>query len=180
MKTQLITDASALTKAIGVAAKASHALAGSIQIALASCSFFALKDGNVQPINLLFTSMGKGVRRAAMQAWLLDHAPVLLQTDKDKAKEQPFVFSRDKVEELTGHAKPTAEQAEETAEASLTVSWVEFKPEQLTPESFDVQAMVTQVIKKAKGLQSKGSKAVHGDLIAKLEAMTATVSVASL
>jgi hypothetical protein len=179
--TKLITDAGALTKAIAAASAAGHKLDASVQIVLASAVYFALKDGNIQPINAMFTSASKGMRKAAIQAWLLDHAPVALNTNKTTAKEQPFVFVRDAVAVLTDSTEPvTAELAEAVAMKSLSIAWTDYKPEQLIPESFDLQAMVAALVKKAKGLQAKGSKPKHGDLLAGLEAMTATAEPASL
>lgn len=171
--TKLITDAAMLTKAIGSASKAGHALQNSIQIILASSLYFAFKDGNIQPINALFTSTAKGVRKAAMQAWLLDMAPVAVNSDREAAKTAPFKFQRDQIAVLMDSKDAvTFEAAEAYATKALGVAWTEYKPEQFVPESFDVQAMVAALVKKAKGLQTKGSTAKHGDLLASLEAMT--------
>jgi hypothetical protein len=170
---KLLTTASDLTAAIAKANKTSHSLESAYQTILASAVFFAVKDGNIQPINSLFTGMGKGIRRAAVQAWLLDHAPVLV--NKDTNTDAPFVFSRPQVAILTDISdKLTAEQAEEYAMKTAAISWVDYKPETLIPATFDVAAMIAATIKKAKGLQTKGSQAVHGELIAGLEALMPT------
>lgn len=174
--TKIITDAATLTKAIGAASKASLRLEADIQGCLSGAVYFAVKDGNIQPVNALFTTLGKGVRRAAIMAWLLEHAPVLANTDRDAAKTAPFVFSRPLIAELVETDKPTAEQAEAYATKAHATMWTEFKPELLVPESFDMQAMLSALVKKAKGLQAKGSKADHADLIAKVEALCAASS----
>lgn len=173
--TKIITDAAQLTKAIGKASKDSMALETSLQLVLASCAFFALKDGNVQPMNSLFTTISKGVRRAALQGWLVKFAPVLANTGKD-AKEVPFVFSREKVKTLTDTDKPTAEQAEATALKGFATMWTEFKPEELVPEFFDVRKMLDHLVKQATALQKKGSKAKGADLLTKVQALVAASS----
>lgn len=168
---KIITDAAALTKAIAKVHGDSTKLATGIQIALASSVFFAMKDGNIEPITSLFTGVHKGTRRAAMQAWLLEFAPVVLNTENDKTV--PFKFSRDKLKALADDPM-TAEVAEGHAATALLTDWTDFKPEQLVPETFDVAAMVKQLLTKVKGLSAKGSKPKHADLIAKLQAMTST------
>lgn len=172
MKTKLLTVAADLEKHIAKVAKDAASLASGIQLALASAAFHAIAHGNVNPINAIFAAAGKGVRRSAMNAWLLAHAPVALQTDKDKAKEAPYVFVRDRVAELAETDKPTLEQAEAYGAKVLSVDWTSFKEPPLVPESFDVLAMLQRVVKQSKDLQAKGSKPKHGDLIAKLEALT--------
>jgi hypothetical protein len=168
---KLLTIAGDLTAAIAKATKTSHSLESSVQQILASAVFFAVKDGNIQPINALFAGIGKGMRRAAIQAWLLDHAPVLVNKNTED-KSAPFVFSRPQVAVLTGIAdKMTAEQAEVYAMTTAAVSWVDYKPEVLIPATFDVSALVAATIKRAKALQTKGSQPVHGELIAAMEAL---------
>lgn len=167
---KIITDAAALTKAIAKVHGDSAKLAGGIQIALASGVYFAMKDGNIEPLTTLFTGMNKGVRRAAMLAWLTTHAPVVLNKD-EKDVSAPFKFSRPKVAELI--AEPmTAEVAEGYAATVLNIDWTEFKPEVLIPETFDVAVMVKQLLAKAKSLSAKGSTPKHADLLAKLQALT--------
>jgi hypothetical protein len=173
--TKIITDAAALTKAITKASKDSMTLEGNIQLCLASSVFFAVKDGNIQPLTALFTTVSKGVRRAAMQAWALEFAPVLLNTGTD-AKEAPFSFSRDKVEALTEAKKPTAEQAIAAAERGFASNWADHKPEQLTPEFFDVRKMLDSLVKQAATLQKKGSKPKGADLLTKVQALIAAPS----
>jgi hypothetical protein len=177
---KLLTTAEALSKHIDKIGKDSKTLESAVQMALASATFFAVKDGNVEPINRLLLTVGKGLRRTALWSWLETYAPVLPQADKDKAKEAPYVFSRDKLQDLTGHAKPTAEQAEEHAKAIMAHAWTEFKPEPEVPATFDVAALVQGVIKKAKGLQQKGSKAVNAELLSKLETLLPSTAPASL
>ena len=171
---KLIKTATELSAAIAKIGKAGLSLDAAIQTVLASSVYFAVKDGNTEPLTSLFTTLSKGTRRAAVQAWVVDHAPVILNTDKSTAKEKPFVFHRAKVEALTGHAQPDAEASELYAIKVGGIEWTAYKPEQLVPEQFDVQAMLATMVKRAKDLQSKGSKPVHGDLIAKLEAMVTT------
>ena len=99
MAHKLIIEASALTKHIAKIHGDSAKLATGIQIALTSGVYFAVKDGNIEPLTTLFTGMHKGVRRAAMLAWLVDHAPVVIN-DKDTDKTAPFKFSRERLNKL--------------------------------------------------------------------------------
>lgn len=170
-KIKLLTNADELGKHIAKIAGDSVKLQAAIQIALASATFHAMAHGNVNPINTLFTTVGKGMRRAAIQTWLLAFAPVQLQADPDKAKEAPFVFSRELVKLHTETDKPTAEQAEAHAMTAAETSWVDFKPEVLVPTDFDVLELLAATIKKAKGLQAKGATAKHAEVLAKMEAL---------
>lgn len=181
-KKVIVTDAAALTKQIGAIGTHAGKLAASVQLALASAAFHAIAHGNINPVNGLFDAAGKGMRRSAIQNWLVAFAPVVVNDAKDG---DHFVFSRPKVEALltvwanatgleTLDAKaPTLEQAEAYAEHVFKTDWIDFSPEKLPPAEFDVLAMLGQLVKKVHGLQKAGSKAKHGDLITQLEALVA-------
>lgn len=173
--TKLITEAVALDKHIAGIAKSAKALNTAIQLALSSATLQAVAHGNINPINTMFTTVGKGVRRAAIKEWLVQHAPVVSNDGKD-ASETPFKFSRDKIAELVETDKPTMEQAVAYAERTLALDWTEAKPENLTPAEFDVLAMLQRVLTQAEGLAKKGAKPKHGDLLGKLQALAAAKS----
>lgn len=173
MTIKIITDATKLAAHIAKVHKDASSVESAIQVALASAVFFAVKDGNTEPITTLFTGMPKGIRRAAMQSWLLDHAPVVLNSDRDAAKAQPFKFSADVLKTiLADHGDATRPDAAEAhAAKALTVSWVDYKPEQLIPETLDIKALLMSWVKQVEGKQAKGSKVKDGGLLTQVKAL---------
>jgi len=173
-KITIITDAGKLDAAIVEVNKRAGSLADSIQLVLASAVFQATYGRNTNHLNATIMAAGKGVRKTAIAQWVLAHAPVVMETDKDKAKESPFRFSADKLAELfpeTENVKAiTLEEATAHAEAALGQHWTEHKEPPLVPESFDVLAQVRKLLQSAKAMQTKGVKIVHGDMLAKLQA----------
>lgn len=171
----IITDGTKLDAAIVEVNKRAGSLADSIQLVLASAVFQATHGRNTNHINAVLSAVGKGVRKTAIAQWVLAHAPVVLETDKEKAKESPFRFSADKMAELFPESENikaiTHEEAMAHAEAAFAQHWTEHKEPPLVPESFDVLAQIRKLMATAKSMQTKKVKLVHGDLLAQLEAM---------
>lgn len=173
-KVNIIADGAKLDAAIVEVNKRAGSLADSIQLVLASAVFQAVHGRNTNHLNAIIGAVGKGVRKTAIAQWVLAHAPVVMETDKEKSKESPFRFSADKVAELlpeaANHKAITADEAMAHAEAALAQHWTEHKEPPLVPESFDVMAQVRKLLQTAKTMQTKGVKIVHGDMLAKLNA----------
>lgn len=172
-KIAIIADASKLDAAIVEVNKRAGSLADSIQLVLASAVYQATHGRNTNHLNAIIGAVGKGVRKTAIAQWVLAHAPVVMETDKEKMKESPFRFSADKLAELIpdagNHKAITAEEAMAHAEAALAQHWTEHKEPPLVPESFDIAAQVRKLLQTAKTMQTKGVKLVHGDILAKLQ-----------
>lgn len=172
-KVSIITDAATLDKAIVEVNKRANSLADAIQLALASAVYQATHGRNTNHLNALIGAVGKGTRKTAIAQWVLAHAPVVMETDKEKMKESPFRFSADKLADLFPDAENikaiTAEEALAHAEAAYAQHWTEHKEPPLVPESFDIAAQVRKLLQTAKSMQTKGVKLVHGDLTSKLQ-----------
>lgn len=167
-KSVILTTTDALDKLTVSVGKQAHKLAADIQIALASSAFFAAKDGNVEPLNALILVAGRGVRKTAMADWAMKFTPILPNTDTKTSKERPFVFSRDKYNELLGtedKKNVSAEDALNYAELAYQTHWTELKEPPLVPEEYDVMAQLAKIAKQAETLQGKGTKIVHGELL---------------
>lgn len=171
---KIITDAAKLDAAIVAVNKAANKLNDAIQLTLASAVFQAVYGRNTNHLNALALAVGKGVRRSAIGAWILKHAPVVAESDKEKAKDHPFRFSKDRMAELAdAHEwadamRVTAEEAEMYGEAIMAEHWTEFKPDQLVPESFDVYAAIKSLMSRAQQLQGKGTQIKGADALRKL------------
>lgn len=171
-KIAFISGESAFNSAIVSMRKSAAKMEGEIQLLLASAVLMAAMHGNANQINALATALPAGVRKAAIGDWLEKHAPVM---KNDKTVEgQPYKLSRDKMAELIGEAKPTAEQAEEYATKVHALMWTEHKPDQLAPEHFDLSKAIAQLVKKVTGLQGKGTKIAGADKLEELRALCAT------
>lgn len=139
--TTLITDKKALNEAIeawGVTGK-EWTKKGHI-LAMSALSMLAA-HGDIGPVNRLYLAMPKGTKTTAMAEWLLTFGKLVPTEDKEKAKSQPFTYSKEKANNLEGAAKKP---------------WFEFKPEPTVLETFDVQAAVKAAIK---AIEQKAAKA---------------------
>lgn len=176
-KTTLIVEASLLDAALVRINKSAQGLADAIQIVLASATVQAVQHGNTNWLNGLIEAAGKGTRKTAIAQWVLAHAPVVLESDKEKAKAQPFKFSKDRLEKLAAeHAegeKFTGEEAMAYGEHVLSMHWTEHKEPPLVPEKFDLAAALTKLIKQADGYAKKGTKLVNADALGALRALAA-------
>lgn len=170
----IITDGAKLNDHIVNVNKAANALNGAIQVGLVSAVWQAVHGRNTNHINALALAVGKGVRKAAIGDWLLKHAPVVAETDKERAKEHPFRFSADKLADMVEAVNPkavTAEEAMAYAEPLLAMLWTEHKPDQLTPESWDFAAALKKLLAQATGYEAKGVKVKGGELRAQLASL---------
>lgn len=173
-----------LTDATAKISRASKALSDLTQSVLVGATFHAIMHGNTEPINALIEAMGRGMRKTAAAQWLLTHAPVVPEDNKEKAKVQPFRFSRDKVEELCGEAKPDEATATEYAQEVARSHWTEHKEPPLVPDSYDVVAELNKLVKKAGSMAEKGVEVTGMEMLERLHSMLAAatpgVEVASL
>lgn len=154
--------------------KAANSLNAGIQLALASSVFQAVAHGNTNFINVTIKVAGKGVRKTAMAQWLLKHAPVVAETDREKAKEQPFRFSRDKLAELMPDADPkavTLEESELYAQGLMEFDWTEHKEPPLVPESWSALDALKKLVQTAKSMQTKNVKVEHAELLSQIEVL---------
>lgn len=154
--TTLITDKKALNEAIeawGVQGKAwtkhGHLLAMSALSLLAA-------HGDIGPVNRLYLAMPKGTKTTAMAEWLLTFGKLVPTEDKEKAKTQPFTYSKEKMNNLEGAAKKP---------------WYEFKPEPTVIEAFDVQAAVKAAIKAIEQKATKAQTITGGAALESLKAL---------
>lgn len=134
---------------------------------------------NTNHLNALLIAVGKGTRKTAIAQWVLAHAPVVMESDKDKMKENPFKFSADKVEALLqampGWEQPDnykqvpAEMAERYALHVHTQHWTEHKEPPLVPETWSLRDAVVKLLQQAKTLEGKGTKVQGGDMRGRLQ-----------
>lgn len=175
---KIITEAAKLDDAIVRVNKAANGLAGAIQAVLVGAAYQAIHGRNTNHLNALQLAVGKGVRKTAMAQWILAHAPVVLETDKEKQKESPYRFNAEKLEKLlpeAANAKSiTAEEALAYAESIIGKDWTEHKEPPLVPEKWDAMAAIKKLIAQGQGYQKKGTKIDHADLLGKLGALIAT------
>lgn len=169
---KVIQDSAALSKLVGSIVKASGKLTDDIQQALQSVVYFAAKDGNIDTLNTLFVTVAKSVRRAAIRSWVLEFAPVTDNPDKEAIKTIPFKFSREKLETLTGHNKPTPEQALAYAQGLETL-WTEYKEVGVVPEEVDIHAIFASALKKVEGTVAKGAKIKGAALLENIRSVLA-------
>lgn len=163
-KQTIITDVAALNRAIDGIVKSTEKLETAIQAALVGVVYQAALHGNTEPANSLFSRIGKGVRRAAIQGWLDTNGPFLIE------KEKGFVFSRDKLEALIGERKPDEEMVAGYCGALFSDLWTEHKPEKLAEESFDFRAALSKLLDKAAKARKSGTVIEGEDLLATVNA----------
>lgn len=180
----IITDGDKLNAHIIGVSKAASALADSIQMGLASATYQAMFGRNTNHLNALLIAAGRGVRKTAMAQWILAHAPVVLEVDKDKMKEQPFKFSPDKVESLLqsmeGWAQPASYKAVPEEMALLyaqtvhALHWTDHKEPPLVPETWSFTDALKKVLAQATAYEGKGTKVTGGDLRSKMAELLAS------
>lgn len=171
---KIITDSAKLDAHIVGVNKKANELNGAVQLALASAVFQAVYGRNTNHLNALAGAVGKGVRRSAIGEWILRHAPVMAEDNKDRAKENPFRFSNEKMGDFAkahdwaDYKKVSTDEALAYAEHVLQIDWTALKPDQLVPESFDVLEAFKALVKKAQTLQGKGTKIIGGEFLTKV------------
>lgn len=174
----IITDSDKLNAAILEVSKRANSLVDSIQLVLASAVYQAVMHGNTNHINATVTASGRGVRKTAIAQWLLKHAPVVPETDKEKMKTSPFRFSREKLNDLLVEADLQAEQGKVSAEEAeaygtkvLAINWADHKEPPLVPESWSVTDALQKLLTTAKQMQSKKVNVKGADLLGQLQAL---------
>lgn len=160
----IITDVAALNRAIDGIVKSTEKLETAIQAALVGVVYQAALHGNTEPANSLFSRIGKGVRRAAIQGWLDSNGPFSIKKGKG------FVFSRDKLEALIGERKPDEEMVAGYCGALFSDLWTEHKPEKLAKESFDFRAALSRLLDRASKARNSGTVIDGEDLLATVNA----------
>lgn len=177
MAKTVITESTKLDEAIVRVNKAANGLADAIQSVLAGAVYQAVHGRNTNHLNALIGAVGKGVRKTAIAQWVLMHAPVVLETDKEKAKDNPFRFSADKLAELlpdaANHKAVTAEEALAHAESVMGMHWTEHKEPPLVPEKWSAMEAVRKLLATGQQMQKKGVKVEGGDVLAQLAALVA-------
>lgn len=161
-----ILDGAAFDKLLTSIAKTTKTLEADIQTGLVSATAQAIDHGNTTPVNRLFAVIGKGTRKAAIVGWLAQFAPVTVDS-ADKG--QPFKLDKDA---RTTYANNRDDHLTNAA-ASL---WVEFKPEPDALAEFDAAKAVAMLLAKIDKLAKAGTTITHGEVVAKLRAMTAEAS----
>lgn len=168
---KIITESAKLDAHIVGINKTANKLNADLQIGLASATLQAVQHGNTNHLNALHHAGGKGVRRTALAQWILAFAPVVIETDAEKAKDNPYRFSREKLEKLLPEANPKAVTAEEAiayAEVILGNDWTAYKEPPLVPEKWNVADALAKVIATAKSMQSKKVHIEHAEILGKL------------
>lgn len=176
---KIITNGDDLNKHILSVGKSARALEEMIQVGLASAAYQLMHGRNTNHLNALMLQAGKGVRKTAMAAWALAFMPVMLETDKDKMKEQPFRFDAQRVGELLAkHGIEVADDKNVSAETATTYAtiaygtmWTEHKEPPLVPESWSLSDAIAKVIKQAKDMTGKNVKVTGADMLGQLEAL---------
>lgn len=134
-------------------AKAAQKTASAIQQALISATYHAVAHGNTEGIKAIVEGFDKasGLRVQAILGWLDSCAPVMFDGSGG------FSFSRDKLEALTGAAKPTEAETEAYMLTLAENLWTDHKPEPATITSFDVNKAIASILKKAAKARKDGA-----------------------
>lgn len=173
-KVSIITDATKLDAAMVEVGKRAQSFADSVQLVAASAVFQAVAHGNTVHANALIFAVGKGARKTALAQWFLNHGPFVAETDKDKAKEAPFRFNKDKLAEILaieGYPTERTAAAMQHAEVIHGQHWTEHKEPPLVPENWDALAAVRKLIAQGTSFEKKGVKVAHAALLASIAAI---------
>jgi hypothetical protein len=110
------------------------------------------------PVNRLYLAMPAGSKSTALVSWFLAYAAVVANVDKDTKGEKPFVFAKDKKNNVAGgRADP----------------WYNHKPEPAPDMVFDVQKALAAILQKAKKMAEKGGTVTGSELLLEIEAIAA-------
>lgn len=135
----LITDVKAIKKSIQSIAVRGKKLDADIWVTGVSCIAHASAHGDTTLLDKLVQALPKGTRKNAFVEWSLAYGQVRLLNPQDKNEKARraagalFQLDRDRTLDLDG---------------AMAKSWVEFKPEPDIMTVFDLQASVTQLVKK--------------------------------
>lgn len=179
--TTVLTNANDLNAHIVGISKTASKLIEDIQLGLISSVYQVMHGRNTNHLNDLMTAAGRGTRKTAIAQWVLAHAPVMLETDKEKMKTHPFRFDAAKVGDLLKAADIECEDAKavtpEAAEAySMLVNgvvWADFKEPPLVPESWSLLDAVKKLLAQATQYEGKGVKVAGADMKHELNALLA-------
>lgn len=156
MAMKLISGAAAIDKAIASISSRGAKLDGDIQVAACSVLKHIDECGDYTLAERLVLAMPKGSRKLALVEFLLAFGKVRV-LDKNLPDDQArilaggvFAFAKDKATDMEG---------------AVSTPWFEFKKEVPVLEAFDAQAAIVALLKKIKGMQAKGVRVEHADLI---------------
>lgn len=180
----IITDADKLNAHIVAVNKSANKLNEDIQLALASATYQAVYGRNTNHLNAIIVAVGKGVRKTAIAQWVLKHAPIVMESDKERMKEQPFRFAPDKMEAILHAAdmagvvddmkKVPEDVAVKYAQHVMLALWIDHKEPPLVPESWSFSDALDKLIKQAGSYESKGTKVTGGDMISRIKDLIAS------
>lgn len=183
----VLTNANDLNAHIVEISKTASKLIDQIQLGLVSSVYQIMHGRNTNHLNALMIAAGRGTRKTAIAQWALAHAPVMLETDKEKMKTHPFRFDAAKVggmliaadlmasdENAEATAKAvTPEMAEAYAVLVNGVNWADYKEPPLVPESWSLLDAVKKLLAQATQYEGKGVKVAGADMKHELNALLA-------
>lgn len=141
-KIELLSDVSALNKAIDVWGRGlSKAMNEGQKLALSALAHLE-KCGDIGPANRLLLAMPKGTKTSSMAGYLLAFGALKANDGEDK-KEKPFLYDKTKTTRL---------------EAAYEQHWTEFGKEPAVDEVFDLQKALAALLRKA----NKAAAVTHG------------------
>lgn len=123
------------------------------------CLNHVQEHGDVTLVNRLYSSLGRGHRKAALAEWLMQFGKVSANADSKTKKELPFLYDKAKTTNLVGAAE---------------TPWFEFKPEQTPDQLCDIAKLVAAIIAKA----SKAQTVSHPEALAALKVLAADMATA--
>jgi hypothetical protein len=158
----LITDLDELNKAIDAWGKRGAGWIKEGQT-LALSALQRLHDhGDIGPVNRLQVAIPKGAKSASMAAWFLKHGALVANTGPDK-KQKPFLYSREKAEQMGTKADMAGGQA---------TTWISQGPQEKEPDDlFDLFGALSRLVNKAE----HAARLNHPELLPALKALAAGV-----
>jgi hypothetical protein len=160
--------AKALTASINKIKSNRTSLQEQIHEALISCSFYAMKDGNITPFNQLLDAVGNSTRIKGLTMWAETFAPVLV-------REGAFAYNKSAGKSL--HVTNEEDFSEYEIEMRLSPKWYEIAGEQKAESIFDCPKYLEQVFKR---LTKEGQADVAAVLRAAVEVANFKVIEAAL
>ncbi len=155
----LIKGQQAILSVIKTIQAAGKTLDQDIQLAGMSVLNHAEEHGDITLACTLYLSMPKGSRKAALSAWLMTNGKLAANTGKNK-KEQPFVYSREKITDLAN------------ADAA---PWYTFKLDKAPDQVFNLGDAINNLIKRVEAATAKGVAVEGYDKLDKLRSLVPQV-----
>jgi hypothetical protein len=166
---KLLTDVSAINKAIESIAKRGAKLDHDIQVAAVSCLNHVNEHGDTTVLDKLVLAMPKGARKSALTEWACAFGNVRMldrsnQHDQN-AIEQGRLFAKDKTKTFD-------------LDGAIANMWYDFKPEPDLLTTFDAAKMVQAMVKRYNKAVKDGA-AIDGidDAKAQLAALMQSLDV---